>query len=114
MLLTSPGCEKVSRRKPLIHCVVSGQPTRASGRWGRPCLASVTSRAGRQQQGLAASCKPLIFSHLTIIRAALKSEQWQMRARGEGPLLGTKDPPKLLAHMCTFLRPVLYDKTWNC
>lgn len=75
LLLTSLSYEKVSRRKPPIHCAVSGQPNRASGLWGRLCLASVTSRAERQQQGLAASCKPLIFPQLTIIRAALESKR---------------------------------------
>lgn len=94
---------KVSRRKPLNHWGVSGQPTRASGRWGRHCLASVTRRTGRRQQDLAASCKPLISLHLTIIKAALKSEQWQMQAQGEGLLHGTEDPPELLSHVCTFL-----------
>lgn len=85
LLLTSLGYKKVSRRKPLIHSAVSGQPSRASGLWGRLCLASVTSRAGRQQQGLAASCKPLIFPQLTIIRAALESKRsgrCRRRARG--------------------------------
>ena len=70
---------------------------------GRHCLASVTRRTGRRQQDLAASCKPLISSHLTIIKAALKSEQWQMQAQGEGLLHGTEDPPELLSHVCTFL-----------
>lgn len=88
---------------PLNYCGVSGQPTRASGRWGRHCLTSVTRRAGRRQQDLAASCKPLISPHLTIIRAALKSEQWQMQAQGEGLLHSTEDPPELPPHVRAFL-----------
>lgn len=113
LLLASLGYEKVSRRKPLISAV-SGQPSRASGLWGRLCLASVTSRAGRQQQGLAAYCKPLIFPQLTIIRAALESKHsGRCRRRARGLLSSTKDPPKLLSHMCSFLWPAMCAGSWE-
>lgn len=50
-------------------------PAGASGRWGRLCLASVTCRAGRRQQGpWQRPRKPLIFPTLTIIRAAQQSK----------------------------------------
>lgn len=105
-----------SQRKPLIHCAVSGQPTRASGPWGRLCLASVTSRAGRQQQGLAVSCKPLIFPQLTIIRAALESKHsGRCRRRARGCCIAPRTPPSYcLACVRSFLWPVLCNKTWNC
>lgn len=109
LVLISLGYEKVSERKPLIHCAVSGQPSRASGLWGRLCLASVTSRAGRQQQGLAASCKPLIFPQLTIIRAALESKRsvsGRCRRRARGCCVAPRTLPSYCltcVHSCSLL-----------
>lgn len=60
-------------------------------------------QGGEAAAGPGSLCKPLIFPHLTIIRAALKSQQWQMQAQGEGLQPSIEDPPKFLSRRRTFL-----------
>lgn len=93
-------------------------PAGASGRWGRLCLASVTCRAGRRQQGpWQRPRKPLIFPTLTIIRAAQQSKhsgrcgffpaaQHIGAGRGAG-CASVEDPPQLLSLIYSLASSVL-------